>query len=117
MVTDDASTVAGSAMSTVTDATGLTKATQKTSWLVVNESPDSHLMSLIPFNRRIKDLIGNTAPPNTDGGVPICLSFHTKGRCYSNCRHKNNHSHVLTVAEKERLGNYIADRLEKLSKP
>jgi hypothetical protein len=84
--------------------------------LVVNESPDPNLLTLIPFNRRIKDLMGNTAPPTTDSGAPICLSFHAKGGCYSNCRRKANHSHTLTQPEKERLANYIADRLEKLAK-
>ncbi len=112
---DDASTAAGSAVSNLTGATGLT--TKKTSTLVVNETPDPHLLTLIPFNRRIKDLISNTPPPNMDSGTPICLSFHAKGGCYSNCCRKANHTHVLNMAEKQRLENYIADRLEKTSKP
>jgi hypothetical protein len=113
---DDASTVAGSAVSAITGVTGLTAASQKQSRLVVNESPDTHLLSLIPFNHCIKDLISNTQPPNTDDCLLICLSFHTKGGCYTKCRRKNTHSHVLTLSEKERLENCIADRLEKLSK-
>lgn len=114
ITTDDASTAGTSVISGLTGATGLTTALRST--LVVNESPDPNLLTLIPFNRRIKDLMGNTAPPNTDSGAPICLSFHAKGGCYSNCRRKANHSHTLTQPEKERLANYIADRLEKLAK-
>ncbi len=117
VTTDDGASVAGSMVSGLTGATGLSSGTRKTSSLVVNESPDHTLLTLIPFNRRIKDLIGNTAPPNMDAGIPICLLYHVKGGCYSNCRRKANHHQVLNAAEKERLGNYVADRLEKLSKP
>ena len=112
---DDASLANHSVVSGLTGATGLTTAQKST--LVVNENPDPNLLTLIPFNRRIKDLIGTTQPPNTDSGTPMCLSFHVKGGCYSNCRRKANHAHPLNAAEKERLANYVADRLEKLSKP
>ncbi len=115
-LTNDESTTGQSTISGLTGTTGLTTKLQR-STLIVNDNPDAHLITLIPFNRRIKDLIGNTTPPNTDSGTPICLSFHAKGGCYSNCRRKANHSQTLNAAEKERLAIYIADRLEKLSKP
>jgi hypothetical protein len=57
--------------------------------------------------------MGDTVPPNTDAGKPICLSYHVNGGCYSNCRRRNNHGRVLTLAENQRLENYIADRLAK----
>ncbi len=110
---NDASSVG---LSTVTGATNLTGDSRKNT-LIINEHQDSHLLTLIPFNRKIRDIMGNTQPPTTDDGQPICLAFHTKGGCYSNCRRRANHSHTLTLAEKERLENYIVDRLEKLNKP
>jgi hypothetical protein len=108
----DASSVG---LSTMTGATGLTGDSRKNT-LIVNEHPDSHLLTLIPFNKKNRDIMGNTPPPTADDGQPICLAFHTKGGCYSNFRHRANHSHTLTHAEKERLENYIVDRLEKLNK-
>ncbi len=127
-VSDDASTIApsvNSQLSAVTGATGLSgttglsgsvnnpRLTSNTNTLIVNENPDPQLLALIPFNRKIRDIMGNTQPPTTDAGDPLCLSFHAKGGCYSNCRRKKNHGHILSQAEKERLANYIADRLEK----
>jgi hypothetical protein len=84
-----------------------------TQTLVTNDTPDSHLLSLIPFNRKLKDIIGTTQPPMTDTNDPICLSFHAKGACFSNCRQAKNHAHILSMAEKERLENYLVDHLEK----
>jgi hypothetical protein len=120
--TDDASTISG--VSALTETTGLTGATGLQSKLallragemVVNETPDSHLLSLVPYNRKLKDIIGNTQPPSTDSGNVLCLSYHVKGGCFSNCRRKNTHGITLSMAEKGRLENYLADRLEKLGK-
>jgi hypothetical protein len=112
--TDDSTTA--SPMSGITSATGLTGATTRTlrsTTMVINENPDRHLLSLVPFNRKLKDLMGDTYPPNTDAGQQICLSFHVKGACYSNCRRKPTHGMTLNLQEKQRLENYIADRLEK----
>jgi len=112
-ITDDAS-LANSAISGLTGATGLTGVSGgRSSSMIVNPNSDSHLLSLIPFNKKLKEIIGTSQPPLTDKQEPICLSYHVKGACYSNCRRKKNHSHALTLAEKERLENYIADRLEK----
>jgi hypothetical protein len=123
ITSDDASTVGGlstttglSGLTGTTSLTGLTQGTGRNA-LVVNEHADSHLASLIPFNRKLKDIIGSTQPPTTDGGDPICLSYDVKGGCYSTCRHKANHNHVLTASEKGRLENYIADRLAKVQSP
>jgi hypothetical protein len=113
---DDASTVV-SAVSALTGTTGLTGTGTRTlkgaNTMITNENPDAYLLTLVPFNRKLKDLMGDTVPPNTDAGKPICLSYHVKGGCYSNCRRRNNHGRVLTLAEKQRLENYIADRLAK----
>jgi hypothetical protein len=120
-VSDDMSTSANTHLSALTGVTGLSGATGGTgptnnlrpTTLIVNENPDPQLLALIPFNRKIRDIMGNTQPPVTNGGDPLCLSFHAKGGCYSNCRRKKNHGHILSQAEKEQLANYIADRLEK----
>jgi hypothetical protein len=98
---------------------GLTRTTRQSNQttLIVNEHSDPQLMALIPFNKKLKDIIGTTQPPLTDTGDQICLSYHAKGGCYPNCRRRQNHNHVLNAAEKEQLANYIADRLEKSSQP
>jgi len=114
--TEDSTTM--SSMSGITNATGLTGATTRnprSNAMVINENPDRHLLSLVPFYRKLKDLMGDTYPPNTDAGQQICLSFHVKGACYSNCRRKPTHGITLNLQEKQRLDNYIADRLEKTS--
>jgi hypothetical protein len=118
--TDAHSTVSG--VSALTGATGATGATgletrtglSRSGEMVVNENPDPHLLSLVPFNKKLKDIIGNTQSPANDAGEIICLSYHVKGGCFTNCRRKNTHGTTLSLAEKGRLENYIADRLEKL---
>lgn len=97
----------------LTGQTGLSLRTPRTSSMVINENPDRHLLSLIPFNRKLRELMGLTTPPDTDSGQQICLSFHARGACYSNCRRKQTHGITLNHNEKQRLENYIADRLEK----
>jgi hypothetical protein len=42
------------------------------------------------------------------------MSYHVKGGCFTNCRRKQTHGITLSMGEKERLANYIADRLAKL---
>jgi hypothetical protein len=98
---------------TGTGQTGLSLQTPRTTSMIINENPDRHLLSLIPFNRKLRDLMGLTTPPDTDNGQQICLSFHARGACYSNCRRKQTHGITLNHNEKQRLENYIADRLEK----
>jgi hypothetical protein len=49
-----------------------------------------------------------------DDNVPICLSYHIRGGCFSNCRRKDNHAKVLSVTEKQRLSNWIFDQTAKL---
>jgi hypothetical protein len=98
-VTNEAS-VAGSLISGVTGATGLssckTVQSSRVGALVTNESTDSHLLSHIPFNKKIKDIIGTTQPLTTEAEDPLCLSYHVKGACYSNCQRQKKHAHVLT---------------------
>jgi len=120
--TDAHSTVSG--VSALTGATGATGATgletrtglSRSGEMVVNENPDPHLLSLVPFNKKLKDIIGNTQSPANDAGEIICLSYHVNGGCFTNCHRKNMHGTTLSLAEKSRLENYIADRLEKLGR-
>jgi hypothetical protein len=118
--TEDASTT--STISTLTGVTGATgptgllsrTTTPRAGAMVVNENPDPHLVSLIPFNKKLKDIMGNTQSPSTDTGETICLSYHAKGGCFTNCRRKSTHGITLSLAEKGRVENYIADRLAKM---
>jgi hypothetical protein len=77
-----------SGVSALTGATGLTRTTRQSNQatLIVNEHSDPQLMALIPFNKKLKDIIGTMQPPLTDTGDQICLSYHAKGGCYPNCR-------------------------------
>jgi hypothetical protein len=56
-----------SGVSALTGGTGATGATglSRAGTMVVNESPDPHLLALVPFNKKLKDDIGipNLLPP------------------------------------------------------
>ncbi len=114
---DTASITSGvSAITGLTGATGMTSRFPRAGTLIVNNTPDPHLLSLVPFNKKLKGIMGTKTTPNTDTEEPICLSFHVKGGCYSNCHRHTNHTYTLTQTNKQRLENYIADRLEQLNK-
>jgi hypothetical protein len=105
----DASTTPSFA-STITQSLH-TAPTSRAGTFVSNDHADITLMQLIPHGQKIKDLIGTSNPPLSDAGQPLCLSFHLKGGCFSNCRRQTTHTTALTAAEKDRLSNYVADRL------
>ena len=60
---------------------------------------------------KCREVVATHGPcPNNDAGDPMCLPFHGKGGCYSNCRNKADHKpHVL--GERERLAGWVGEKL------
>jgi hypothetical protein len=57
--------------------------------------------------------------PKMDAGSLMCLAWHLKGGCYSNCLRckANDHAHGrLNEAEEKRLCKFIDDGLAKVAK-
>jgi hypothetical protein len=80
---------------------------------VANPNLDPSLVSLLPPTVRIKDVIGNDEVPKNEAGYPMCLSFHTRGVCFSNCRRTRDHERPLTANDKTILSNWVIDTLAK----
>jgi len=78
-----------------------------------NLQPDSTLIQLVPANIKLRDLIGTAAQPLADDNSPLCLSFHFKNGCWSNCARKATHR-TLTVSEKQRLADFALAQLPKV---
>jgi len=87
--------------------------TGKTSLAVTNPTPDTTLSAVLPSNVRIKDLMGTDEAPRNEAGSPMCLSFHIRGACFSNCRRKADHERPLTPKDKQTLSNWVIDQLAK----
>jgi hypothetical protein len=104
-----------SGMSSVSGATGLSRISAATRYgpAVNNTSLDPALSALFPPTVRIKDLLGNDETPQNENNNPMCLSFHLRGLCSSNCRHKLDHERPLTPADKNLLSNWVIDQLAK----
>jgi len=75
--------------------------------VVVNLTPNATLQTLLPPTIRIKDLIGQTSPPQLDSGGEMCLSYLIRNSCWSNCRRAAQHRANLTAAELQRLEQYL----------
>jgi hypothetical protein len=111
--TDDASS-ASTALSTITGDTMRTPLTTRSGTFVPNNNPVFAIQSLVRPDQKIRNLIGSVPPPLNDDNETMCLSFHVKGGCYSNCRRKSDHDRALTAGEQQRLATYVADRLAAL---
>jgi hypothetical protein len=83
--------------------------------IVPNPTIDLAIQRLVPFNMKIKDLMGTAPPPTMEDSTPMCLSYHVNCGCFSNCRRKNNHDRTLSPLDQTRLANYIADRLAQMA--
>lgn len=106
----DATSLASSTVSTLTSSV----LTSRNGTFKANPAPNEQLLSLLKPRVKIRELIGPSTPPLNDDQEPLCLSFHLKGGCYSNCRRQADHSRTLSPAEVTRLANYVADRLPHL---
>jgi len=104
------------ALSSVTGATGLGTAATGTSRYglpVQNPTLDATLQALLPPTIRIRDLLGTDAAPRNESNSPICLAYHIKGLCFSNCRRSKDHDRPLTPNDKTLLSNWVVDQLAK----
>lgn len=106
----DTASQASSSMSTIT----ATVATSRAGTFEANPSPNEQLLNLLKPRIKIRELIGPTSPPHNDDQEPMCLSYHLKGGCYSNCKRRSDHTRTLSADEITRLANYVADRLPHL---
>jgi hypothetical protein len=111
-----ATTTAGTVVSGLTANTTTTRNTTRGTFQL-NSSPDTFLQQLLPPNTRLKDIMGTDAPPLTDDGQTICLAFHLRNGCWSNCKRVQNHGKPLTTSEKQRLADYLTTQLSKRTLP
>jgi len=118
---DDSSTVT-TGMSTLTPGSekpgpslsGLKTTGSRSGTFVRNSAVDPALRGLLPPGIKILDIVGSDAVALADDNSPICLSFHIRGGCFTNCRRKDNHSRDLSAAEKQRVSNWMVDQTAKL---
>jgi hypothetical protein len=120
---DDTTATALTGLSTLTSGSRLTSAVSgggvsqlsaRGGTFIKNAAVDAALQGLLPPGIKINDLVGSDPVPLGDDNNPICLSFHIRGACFSNCRRKDNHSHTLSAEEKSKLSNWIVDQTAKL---
>jgi hypothetical protein len=78
-----------------------------------NLTPDATLIQLVPGNVRLRDLMTNATAPQTDDGTPICLSYHLRSGCWSNCTRRASHK-ILSAPEKQRLAEFSLAQLPKV---
>ena len=78
-----------------------------------NLTPDATLIQLVPGNVRLRDLMANATAPQADDGTPICLSYHLRSGCWSNCARHASHK-VLSAPEKQRLAEFSLAQLPKV---
>jgi hypothetical protein len=103
-----------SGLSALGTNSGATTGSSRAGTFTKNTSCDPALQGLLPAGIKIADLVGSDPVPMGDDNVPICLSYHIHSGCFSNCRRKDNHAKVLSVADKQRLSNWIVDQTAKL---
>jgi hypothetical protein len=78
---------------------------------ISNLAPIASIKALDKPNVKLRDLIGTTSPPKMTDGMEMCLSYHLRGGCWSNCRHAKHHGLPLSPVEVQRLEQYITTRL------
>jgi len=79
-----------------------------------NPQVDRTLQGLLPPGVKILELLGSDPVPTGDDNNPICLAWHIRGGCFSNCRRRQNHEKALSAAEKQKLSNWVVDQTAKL---
>jgi len=81
---------------------------------VPNTGGDPALQKLVPRSVKLRDLIGKDPEPLSDSNRPLCLSYHLRTGCWSNCKRGYDHNRTLTAPEKIRLENFVNLQLAKL---
>ena len=58
---------------------------------VVNLHLVTSLLKVVNLGTHLHDIKGNKEEPNNKDGIEMCLAFHLKEECCSNCMHKDDH--------------------------
>jgi len=84
---------------------------------ITNLQPNATITAQDKPNIKLKDIISNAPPPKMDDGTELCLSYHLRGGCWSNCRRANTHAQTLSNPERQRLTQYLTRRFAALATP
>ena len=84
---------------------------------ITNLTPHESITSLDRPQTKIKDIMGTAPPPKMADGTEMCLSFHLRGGCWSNCRRAANHAVTLSANDLQRLRQYLTRRFAALTPP
>jgi hypothetical protein len=82
---------------------------------VRNMEPDAALQALIPAHLQLHTVIKNDPVPLNDSNLPMCLSFHLRRGCWSQCKRAHDHNHTLSGREQQRVVSFVSAQLTKLS--
>jgi hypothetical protein len=116
LTTSDASVVSG-----LTSGSRLSNSTERTGsggrgTFVANLQPDSTLIQLIPGNIRLKDLIGVASVPTAEDGTSLCMSYHLRNGCWSNCARRATHR-TISASEKQRIADFALAQHPNVQRP
>jgi len=82
---------------------------------ITNLQPNATITAQDKPNIKLKDIISNAPPPKMDDGNELCLSYHLRGGCWSNCRRASTHAQTLSNPEVQRLTQYLTRRFATLA--
>ncbi len=78
---------------------------------MANLQPIPSIVALDKPGVKIWDLIGTNLPPKMNDGTEMCLSYHLRKGCWSNCRRASHHDKALADPEVQHLAQYITQRM------
>jgi hypothetical protein len=90
-------------------------ASTNTKTFVRNPDPDATLQALIPAHLQLRNVIQSDTVPLNDAGHPMCLSYHLRRGCWSQCKRAQDHGRQLSGAERQRVVNFVSAQLRKLA--
>jgi hypothetical protein len=82
---------------------------------VRNMAPDTNLQALIPAQFQLRTIIRNDPVPLNDANLPMCLSFHLRRGCWSQCKRAHDHNRNLSPGERQRVITFVTAQLGKMS--
>ncbi len=84
---------------------------QNRNLFVRNTDPDNALQAHIPTHLQLRNLIQNDTVPLNDAILPMCLSYHLRRECWSQCKRSQDHNRKLSAAERQRVITFINTQL------
>jgi len=123
--TGSASQSSGSSISDASSMSGLTTPSQAGTQppptgrgaFILNLTRDESLIALDRPQTKLKDILGTAPPPKMTDGSEMCLSYHLRGGCWSNCKRAANHAASLSANDIQRLKQYLTRRFATLTPP